>query len=99
MKCINRVICAAVAASMLVSIAGCKDKDNKVDSPDQPADTTASLTATGDLPSAKGETYRIGSVTFSTEDTELQLGDVTFTDADLKFISKCKLCGWLNVKR
>ena len=92
MKYGKRIICAAVAAGMLFSFAGCKDKNNKnnvnssVNSPDQPTQNMSAV-ATGDVPS--GASYKIGNVKFSQSDTELQLGDVTFTDEDLEFISTC----------
>ena len=89
MKYINRVVCAAVAVGMVLSFAGCKNENEVNETEDAASNSVTENIATSDTPSLALKEYKIGNITFKENVTELQLGDVTFTEDDLKTISKC----------
>ena len=89
MKYIYRIVCSALALGMAVSLVGCKDNNDNLETPDTASVSDSVNAATRDIPTAPSDEFRIGGETFDTSVTEMQLGDVTFTDEDLKNISKC----------
>ena len=102
MSYIKRAACILLAAGMLAASAGCQkggsdDKKNK-DTTDAPVQSAAHV-GTVDTPTTAENvpTYKIGKVTFRQDTTELQLGDVTFTEADLNFISTCTKLQYFGV--
>ena len=88
MKYLKRAVSLLLALGMLASAAGCKDKNENVETTDTPVSVVDHV-STSDTPSDGVPTYKIGKVTFRQDTTELQLGDVNFTEQDLDFISKC----------